>query len=359
MYPKSYILIVGVATTSIVLSLLCQSAKTHAAELDEGLLKRFQIEAPKSWKKQVEFHKKFFSDTSGVTIDSKQKVSNDGKSELDEYQEKRIRTNYRQMISKDMKKGHRTLQCANPRYAFELANSSSGEWVITGIHPYQVPPPDESDVKDPYNRIMEPPREIRPQALPIEGTLNQVDWLSEDVKIQDIKLVSVNKREFVEVSIVFPFKSYEQNGDAKALVLTVNRHSAVGVFDPSNDWVLTSFVWIGTPPWKMTRTFGYDENIGRVPFLSLNLLDYLKLLDWTGRQRGCVQKAEIPADLDPILKRIGIDGRMWVDLVWGFKKYFGRGGAAGSPKSLKESATNRDRKFIRGQNAAAGCFVIG
>ena len=28
-----------------------------------------------------------------------------------------------------------------------------------------------------------------------------------------------------------------------------------------------------------------------------------------------------------------------------------------SPKSLKESATNRDRKFIRGQNAAAACFT--
>ena len=66
-------------------------------------------------------------------------------------------------------------------------------------------------------------------------------------------------------------------------------------------------------------------------FLSLNLLDYLKLLDWTGRQRGSVQKAEIPADLDPILKRIGLDGRMWVDLVWGFEKYFGRGGAGSIP----------------------------
>ena len=93
-------------------------------------------------------------------------------------------------------------------------------------------------------------------------------------------------------------------------------------------------------------------------FLSLNLLDYLKLLDWTGRQHGSVQKADIPSDLDPILKRIGIDGRMWVDLVWGFRKYFGRGGAAGSPKSLKESAAYRHRKFIRGQNAAAGCFVV-
>ena len=94
-------------------------------------------------------------------------------------------------------------------------------------------------------------------------------------------------------------------------------------------------------------------------FLSLDIRDYLMLLDWTGRQRGTVQKADIPVDLDPILKRIGIDGRMWVDLVWNFKKYFGGGGAAGSPQSLKESAARRDRKFARGQNAAACCFVVG
>ena len=92
-------------------------------------------------------------------------------------------------------------------------------------------------------------------------------------------------------------------------------------------------------------------------FLPLNLSDYLKLLDWTGRQRGSVQKAEIPSDLDPILKRIGIDGRMWCDLVWNFKKYFGQASAAGSPASMMEFASDRNLKFTRGQGAVAGCFL--
>ncbi len=92
-------------------------------------------------------------------------------------------------------------------------------------------------------------------------------------------------------------------------------------------------------------------------FLSLGLLDYLTLLDWTGRQRGIVDKADIPQELDPILKRIGIDGRMWVDLVWRFKKYFGRSSAAGSPQSLRESASQHNRKFARGQRSSASCFV--
>lgn len=93
-------------------------------------------------------------------------------------------------------------------------------------------------------------------------------------------------------------------------------------------------------------------------FLWLNLADYLKLLKWTARQRfGLLEAPKIPKDLEPILAKIGIDAQMWCDLVWNFKKYFGRGSAAGSPKSLKESASNRNRKFAPGQNAAAACFV--
>lgn len=269
LFPKSFVAIVGVVTTLIVSWSLCYAARIHGAELDDALLKRFQTEAPIAWKKQVDHHKKFFADTSGVTIDSKQKVLKEGKIiQNDEYQEKRIGSNYRQLSSKDLKKGVRTLQSANPRYAFELASSSSGEWAITGIHPYQLAPPDGSDNKDAYNRILEPPREIRPKSLPIQGTLNQHDWISEEVKIKDIKFISVNNRECVEVSIEFPFNSYTPNGDAKELVRTVERHSAVGVFDTLNDWVLISFVWMGTPPWKSTYTFSYDENIGGVPFMT-------------------------------------------------------------------------------------------
>jgi len=93
-------------------------------------------------------------------------------------------------------------------------------------------------------------------------------------------------------------------------------------------------------------------------FLSMNLADYLKLLHWTGRQRvGSIEKPSIPKDLAPILNRLGIDGQMWCDLVWNFKKYFGRGSAAGSPNSLKASAEQRNRKFAPGQNAVTPCFA--
>lgn len=87
----------------------------------------------------------------------------------------------------------------------------------------------------------------------------------------------------------------------------------------------------------------------------MKLGDYLSLLDWTGRQRvGSLEKPPIPKDLAPILARIGIEAQMWCELVWIFKKYFGRGSAAGSLESLKKSASQRNPKFVPGQNAAAG-----
>ena len=93
-------------------------------------------------------------------------------------------------------------------------------------------------------------------------------------------------------------------------------------------------------------------------FLPLNLLDYLKLLDWTSRQRaGSLDKAVVPKALEPILTRIGINANMFIDLVWNFKKYFGRGNSAGSPKTMKENAESRGRKFSHGQRSAANCFV--
>ena len=91
-------------------------------------------------------------------------------------------------------------------------------------------------------------------------------------------------------------------------------------------------------------------------FLSIKLEGYLKLLDWTGRQSSG-EKASIPAELLPILDRLGIAGEMWRDLVWNFKRYFGRSSAAGSPQSLKDSAAKRNREFAHGQKLVRKCFT--
>ena len=47
---------------------------------------------------------------------------------------------------------------------------------------------------------------------------------------------------------------------------------------------------------------------------------YLSLLDWTGRQLRAVSRGTIPAQLAPILERLGVNGDGWVETV----RHFGR-----------------------------------
>lgn len=90
-------------------------------------------------------------------------------------------------------------------------------------------------------------------------------------------------------------------------------------------------------------------------FLAMPLGEYLDLLDWTGRQGRKDKRGKIPADVAPILKRLGIDGGMWCDLVWNFKRYFGR--CAGRPASMKENSASTGRSWSHGQRAAQSCFT--
>jgi REP element-mobilizing transposase RayT len=91
-------------------------------------------------------------------------------------------------------------------------------------------------------------------------------------------------------------------------------------------------------------------------FLDVSLEDYLALLDWTGRQGRPDKRGKIPDNYQPILERLGIEPGMWCDLVWSFKKYFGRSRGAGSPDSLHEMAVAGDLRFHPGQRQSRACF---
>ena len=81
-------------------------------------------------------------------------------------------------------------------------------------------------------------------------------------------------------------------------------------------------------------------------FLGMSFELYLKLLDWTGRQiRRDDKKGRIPAELAPILERIGLSGELWCDVVKRFGKIFKR--VAGTPESLAQEANRRGRSGYR------------
>jgi len=92
-------------------------------------------------------------------------------------------------------------------------------------------------------------------------------------------------------------------------------------------------------------------------FLEMSQLDYLLLLEWTGKNGRMDKRGSIPSDLAPILERLGIASSMWCDLVWNYKKYFGRSSGSGRPESLRENAEKNQRAFSPGQRASRKCFA--
>ncbi len=81
-------------------------------------------------------------------------------------------------------------------------------------------------------------------------------------------------------------------------------------------------------------------------FLGMSFELYLKLLDWTGRQiRRDSKKGRIPAELAPIMERIGLSGELWCDVVKRFGKIFKR--VAGTPESLAKEAKLRGQGGYR------------
>ena len=93
-------------------------------------------------------------------------------------------------------------------------------------------------------------------------------------------------------------------------------------------------------------------------FLNMSSGDYLGLLRWTA-QRPEVRNLEhrLPATLQPLLSRLRIDLSMWRDLVWDFRKYFGKSCCAGNPLEMNAFAGKTGRRWARGHRGVAKCFA--
>jgi len=88
-----------------------------------------------------------------------------------------------------------------------------------------------------------------------------------------------------------------------------------------------------------------------IPF---SLSDYLELVDWSGRAVRANKAGAIETALPPILKRLGIDGRHYLQHLR--KKEGSFGDAIGSVTSLRASARAFGRKFFRGLGYAKQLF---
>jgi hypothetical protein len=82
---------------------------------------------------------------------------------------------------------------------------------------------------------------------------------------------------------------------------------------------------------------------------------YLSLLDWTGRQIRDDKRGSIPAELAPILDRLGLNGTKLPEVVAGFAKQFHS--AVGRVESLIAYAERAGRRWIAGVRQAAVAFA--
>ena len=90
-------------------------------------------------------------------------------------------------------------------------------------------------------------------------------------------------------------------------------------------------------------------------FLSMQLDDYLKILDWTGRQVRRDRRGAIPAEVAPILDRLGLSDESWIDCVQNFGRWFHR--AAGGVKALSDEAARAGKHWLQGVARCSQAFA--
>ena len=116
--------------------------------------------------------------------------------------------------------------------------------------------------------------------------------------------------------------------------------------------------------WLATLSLAPDQ-LGDVPsaggyrssdkgLLPMTLNDYLKLLDFSGRQIREGKQGAIPADLEPILTRLGIVPDLFLHAVEKFTKWFRR--FAGNTDDFVERAQEIGRKSLHGISHARRIF---
>jgi len=86
----------------------------------------------------------------------------------------------------------------------------------------------------------------------------------------------------------------------------------------------------------------------------MSVEDYLRLLDWTGRQVRRGKRAAIPKHLLPIFDRLRVAGESWVDSVQNFGRWFHR--AVGRAEHLTEEAARRGKRWFQGLGHSRTAF---
>jgi len=103
--------------------------------------------------------------------------------------------------------------------------------------------------------------------------------------------------------------------------------------------------------------FTDDAECSAGPTIPSSTEDYLELVDWSGRAIIQGKSGSIPGQLPPILQRLDMSPDKYLAFVRKSKSGFAN--ALGALDKLKEFARHFDKRFLRGQTAAAALFSPG
>ena len=132
------------------------------------------------------------------------------------------------------------------------------------------------------------------------------------------------------------------------------RHSGPSASAPfDRDGWLSPVEVRGDPADKAKRN--RSRRVSNKGFLSMRQEDYLKILDWTGRQVRRDKRGAIPAEVAPILDRLGLSDECWIDCVKNFGRWFHR--AAGRVSALSEEATRAGKRWLHGVGRCGQAFA--
>ena len=84
-------------------------------------------------------------------------------------------------------------------------------------------------------------------------------------------------------------------------------------------------------------------------------LDYLRLVDWTGRQLRANKRGQIPLELVPIVERLDMGAEQWLETIDRFGSLFWR--MVGKVESMLEAAKRTGRRWLKGIRASAELFA--
>ncbi|MCF6441748.1 transposase [Pseudoalteromonas luteoviolacea] len=94
---------------------------------------------------------------------------------------------------------------------------------------------------------------------------------------------------------------------------------------------------------KSLKPFGAREHVNTIPF---SLIDYLELVDWTGRHVHPKKKGYIPKCTPNILVSLSIEEATWLDRIQSFGSHYGN--FAGSQTVLRVHAAKNDVNWYKG-----------